>query len=467
MRDHPGLAGLGRTDREQRLAERFAEDLFAWLVGGPEVALGPLARVVVQVAADELAPVRLICAQRPTLAVQAAARAAAVLWLAMQEEEGARPLEEEPSEEPAEEPSEEPSEEPAEEPVQEQPAPELTSDDRESESSELVQAALRWSEGEECGTAIAAAVREAEIGTTEAMELVGALGQLIPGAGWSLAPGEIRRGLIADLPRLARLAAEVDKVRELADALGRAEAEEARSGLGEGGSQEVVGVAPSGDVARALPVELALLGDPETEDLFYARWAEHRLISLELAGPGIGGRSEQDRGGAVIACLDASASMHGPPEWMAKALLVAVCRRLARRGREVTVLVFGGRGQRIERRLRPGRASLDGLLDLLAMSFDGGTDFDGPLLRALELLETPPYRRADILVLTDGQAAATPEVVGRVERARQQHGVRVVTAILGQRFTLGVEPFSDEVVAVRGEQIAGLGVVCRSLERTS
>jgi uncharacterized protein with von Willebrand factor type A (vWA) domain len=275
----------------------------------------------------------------------------------------------------------------------------------------------------------------------------------------------VRAFVLEDVHRFATLVAKLPDLAALADALGRSDAAEAREGPLDGGSEEVVGVTLSGDVARALPAELALLGDPSTEDLFYARYAEHRLMSLELAGSGLDGRADGGRRGPIIACVDASASMDGAPELVAKGLVLAVARRALRQRRDVHVLLFGGRGQRLERRLRPGPSAVRGLLDLLASTFDGGTDFDGPLLRALDLLDERPMARADLLVLTDGQAAAAPAVVRRVAEARARHGARVVSVVIGGRAFDGVAPFSDEVVAVPATPGAPIRPVLRALTR--
>jgi uncharacterized protein with von Willebrand factor type A (vWA) domain len=200
-----------------------------------------------------------------------------------------------------------------------------------------------------------------------------------------------------------------------------------------------------GEVAHALPVELALLGDPSTEDLFYQRFTERRLLSLELSGRGMDGTAAGDRRGPVIAAIDTSGSMEGAPEQAAKALVLAICRRVLPQNRAVHLLLFGGVGEHTEIRLRRGLGGLEGLVDFLSLAFQAGTDFDTPLSRALELLEERDLHRADILVVTDGLCRATPAIVEEVASARAERGVRVLSVVLGQAGTGGVDPFSDEV----------------------
>ena len=252
--------------------------------------------------------------------------------------------------------------------------------------------------------------------------------------------------MLERLEQLTHLLQELDALRDLADALGRLEDATEREGRRQGGREEVVGVTLSGEVAHALPGELALLGDGDTEDLFYQRLLERRLVSLELTGTGDEGRAQGDRRGPVIACIDTSASMEGPPELAAKALVLAVCRKVIPKGRVVHLILFGGPGERTEIRLRRGLGGLEGMLAFLERSFHSGTDFDGPLLRAMDLLEESELEFADVLVVTDGLCRARPDVIDRVREVREQTGLRVWSVVLGYRDTRGVDPFSDEVL---------------------
>jgi Mg-chelatase subunit ChlD len=316
------------------------------------------------------------------------------------------------------------------------------------------------------GRFVVGVARAAADGASDVVAALAAVQRLAPGAGWSLGPGALRRIAVGDLPRLARLLSRLPRLVALVDALGRAEAQAAKDGGERGGSEEVVGVAASGDVTRALPSELALLADPATEDLFFARYAERRLISLQLAGRGLDGVAAPAERGPVIACVDASASMDGEPEWAAKAIVLAVVRRAMAQRRDVHLLVFGGRGQHLERRLRAGASGVEGLLDLLASSFDGGTDFDGPLLRALALLDDPRLARADLLVVTDGHAAASPATVRAIADARRDTGARVVSIVVGNPHVDGVRPFSDEVLRAPAALESAIGAGFQALRGT-
>jgi len=478
--DHPRVVALARDPDDRLRSSAFARDIARYLVGGPAERCAPLARVVLAVAQRTFDDARALCRGRPLLAVESAARATEALWPFLR---GAPETKEEPSELPQ---SEDPADAEAS-PDSGTPAAssasagasESTGPDDEAgdaagsagdpgevggaqrleaaagpsapgERAEETPAALRaWVEAlEEAGegAAVEAAAEAAADGAVAGDRLVRTLEQLAPGVGWSSAPGALERQVLAQLDRFASLLQRMPQLRWLADQLGRMEDAARRDGRGRGGRESVVGVHLGGEPALALPSELALLGDPDTEDLFYQRLLEHRLVSLALAGAGDGGVGRPDRRGPVIACIDTSASMAGPPELVAKALVLALCRRVVPRGRAVHLILFGGFGERTEVLLRRGRGGLEGLLAFLDHTCQAGTDFDGPLMRAMSLLEEADLAAADVLVVTDALAHAHARVIERVNAARATRGVRVWSVVLGRADPSGVAPFSDRVL---------------------
>ena len=313
--------------------------------------------------------------------------------------------------------------------------------------------------------AAAAAAAAADQAALDASRALSHMERFFPGAGWSLAPGAIQKVALSKLDRFVALVERLPELDTLAEQLGRLDEADRREGQELGGSEEVTGVHLGGEVAHALPSELGLLADPDTEDLFYSRWAERRLVSLELSGAGLDGSGDPDKRGPIIACLDASASMDGAPELASKALILALCRRVIPAGRVVHVLLFGGRGQHLEVRLDRRPSSLDALMDLLTRSFDGGTDFDGPLLRALDLLEEQALAKADVLVVTDGKAVVARMVEHRVQLARDALGLRVSTVVIGDGWVQSVRGFSDEVWSLAADRVEGALGLVRALSR--
>ncbi len=456
VRLHPLIQGLGENDEEQWRVEDFAHDLARYLVGQPRETLGPLARVVTVVAQRELRDARTLCRDRPLLAVESAARAVVSLWPWLR-----TPEPQAGDADPADEDDDGDADEDA--PGDAAEALVVLGDlDPEAElDPEIVALAQRLTEsldgegdgdvvevGEAAASMLEGAGTPATTGAIEAERVASLLEQFAPGVGWSSAPGALERTLLDRLEQLVTLLDNIDKLKDLADQLGRMEEATTRKGPQDGGREEVAGVRLGGEISNVLPVELGLLGDGTTESLFYQRFLERRLMSLELSGTGDDGGAMGDKRGPVIACIDTSGSMEGDPELAAKALVLAVSRQVLPKGRVMHLLLFGGSAEFQEIRLRRGHGGLEGLLDFLAFSFRGGTDFDTPLLRAIELLEERDLNLADILVVTDGLCRANSHVVAQVAQAREHRGVRVWSVVLGREDTRGVDEFSDRVTAI-------------------
>jgi hypothetical protein len=469
VKSHPRLAGVGRNAAEQQRLEVFAHDLARYLAGDPPEELGALARVVTRVARRELDDPQRLCRGRALLAVESAARVAALLWPWLRDFDEAPPP---PPPPPASDPDGEAGEgggdidgdgsgdgEGAADAEADgdaeggDPDDDAGDDDGDGGDSDgQPDGEPAPGAGESPELPHRDAIGEAAIsGALDAERVSRQLERFLPGLGWSQAPGALDSILLERLDRLAVLVARAKELEAIAVALGRVEDAVRRQGSDPGGGEEVTGVHLGGEVHHALPAELALLGDADTEDLFYQRLVEKRLLSLELMGGGLDGASDRDSRGPVIACIDTSGSMEGEPELGAKALVLALCRRILPKGRAIHLLLFGARDERTEIRLRRGRGGLEGLIEFLGRSFHAGTDFDTPLLRAVELLDERGWDRADILVVTDGLCRAAPHVVRAVEAARAHHGVKVWSVVLGAASVAGVDPFSDEVWQLRAE----------------
>lgn len=459
VRAHPRLEGLGRDAAEAERVAALAHDLAAWLLGAPRAELGAMGRVVSALAGPLLRDTRALCHGLPLLAVEAGARATELIWpLLADPVVDADP----PDDAEARAPEGDGEGTPAEGAEGDDPSWTAFAELPEGGDPD-VDALLRGlRDPEEAARRLEPAGEAAWSGAKDGEALARTLEGLLPGVGWGAAPGTLQRSLLADLQALAELLERLPELRALADRLGRLEAEVAREGVEVGGSEEVTGVHLSGDAQGALASELALLADPDTEDLFYARLVERRLLAVELTGAGLGGISLPDARGPVLACIDTSGSMIGAPERLAKAVVLAVARRVLPEGRALHVLLFGSRGEGTEIRLQRGQAGLAPMLAFLAQGFQGGTDFDTPLLRALDLLDERELDRADVLVVTDGLAQATLEVVAAVERARERRGVRVLSLVIGPHPLDGVLPFSDEVW---GMEAGGGGAIVRRATR--
>lgn len=214
---------------------------------------------------------------------------------------------------------------------------------------------------------------------------------------------------------------------------------------------EVYGTHRSDDLMRLLPSELVNLDDDDLEMLFYAKLLEKNLITYQLAGVTHETQDEeytknQAITGPIVALLDTSSSMGGEPILKAKALLFAIGTILKAENRHLYVVLFGGKGETSEFKLE-GQDDLAGLMQFLNGGFGGGTDFETPLQRAIEIIGTyDNYKKADILMLSDGGCHLDDDFGKRFAIQKQNHNCMVYSVLCnGKRVS---DNFSDEVLVL-------------------
>ncbi len=256
-----------------------------------------------------------------------------------------------------------------------------------------------------------------------------------------------------DYAALARTLQDNARIRDLVRRLGRDVVDgetRRRARVPQASRNETYGTHRSGDVMRMLPSELLNLEDEALEVLFYARLLENNLLSYALRGRE-GGDGEvaaprRQRSGPVVACLDTSASMQGEPLRKARALLLAIAAILEKEGRALHVLLFGAGGEMRELALA-GQGEVPALLRFLRGGFQGGTDFETPLRRALELVAAEEtYRKADLLMVSDGDCSLSPAFLATLCARKEALGCTIHSVLCaGSRVE---DAFSDEVVVL-------------------
>jgi uncharacterized protein with von Willebrand factor type A (vWA) domain len=193
------------------------------------------------------------------------------------------------------------------------------------------------------------------------------------------------------------------------------------------GKAEIVGVRNGNDIGSLMPSEVALLSHPSTEQLFYARLARSELLVLDYRQRRLV-RDEVEHlawvdaevlvpRGPVVLCVDTSGSMLGLPEKVAKAVVLALAKRLQSDRRRIEVLAFASQVRSFS--LDHEKNTLPDLVSFLAGGFHGGTDLTRALVEALDLLETREARHADVLVISDFKV---PKIADRhIGRIGRQH----------------------------------------------
>jgi uncharacterized protein with von Willebrand factor type A (vWA) domain len=201
-------------------------------------------------------------------------------------------------------------------------------------------------------------------------------------------------------PKLKRLVQLFGRMRERALALRHRVLERADEELYEVGLHRSLD-----DLARLVPHELLALTHPLLRRDFRRRMLDGGLETYALRGVDARGR------GPLVVCLDTSGSMAGEKETWSKAVTLTFVELARRQRRRCHVVCFSDPQALREFDMNPRVAyevALDTTLDLAEHFSGGGTDFMAPLDAAIVKLKTRELRKADVVLITDGECSVDP-----------------------------------------------------------
>ena len=224
------------------------------------------------------------------------------------------------------------------------------------------------------------------------------------------------------------------------------------------------GLALGDRIERMPSAEAQQLRHPVLRKLWRARHAEARLLLYDTVAelldwrPDVNApprvrsappsREPRERGPILVA-LDTSASMRGAPEAIAKAVVLEAVRAAHRERRACRLIAFGGAGEVVERTLGFDALGLAAMLDLFGQGFEGGTDVQAPIERAVATVRESAWREADLVIASDGEFGCTPETLAALDDAKQRQGLQVHGVLVGDRETMGLMQVADHIHWVR------------------
>ncbi|MFM8345623.1 MAG: VWA domain-containing protein [Betaproteobacteria bacterium] len=227
---------------------------------------------------------------------------------------------------------------------------------------------------------------------------------------------------------------------------------------------ELRGIRLGDRLERLLGSELQQLRHPVLHKWWRARKAEARLLTYDSQAQLVDWRPDPQatprhrtrpaanpplERGPLLICLDTSGSMQGAPESIAKAVVLEATRVAQHERRGCIVMAFGGPDEVIERELDFSPEGFNRLMELIGQGFDGGTDVQTPIERAIARVHERRWASADVLIVSDGEFGCTPATLEHLDRARTELGLRVFGLLIGDRETMGLLEVADEIHWVR------------------
>lgn len=204
---------------------------------------------------------------------------------------------------------------------------------------------------------------------------------------------------------------------------------------------EVIDVTMGNNLAHVLPSELVQLRNPMARKDFLRRFAEGKLLQYELVG------HEREGKGPILVLCDNTGSMQGQRELWSKAVTMALFAIARHQKRAFACIHFGDVGETQTHRFdRPEKASPSELVDMASFYLDAsGTDFETPLREGAKLINESSFNKADIVMVTDGEAQVSDEFLTEFTALKKRKEFNVISVLIDTYNDSYVKPFSDHI----------------------
>ena len=328
-------------------------------------------------------------------------------------------------------------------------------------SEKLASMTLNFMSSEKAGEALDSVIEESIAAKIEELipvledhlEMLEILSMLFPGRAWDYSLKALHREYFGNLEKYAALLRKSSAIHEILEQVGRIELEygSKKLSLSPYSKSEVHSVTFSGDLHTLLPAETVKLKNPLLKRKFYADMLEGKLLTYQLKGENWNSDSAgKKRKGPVVALVDTSASMRGSPELLAKAVVLAVTRRMLTENRDVKVILFSSKWQTVEIELTNKKRMGEEFLEFLKFTFGGGTDFNTALRAGLKAMKNEKaFEGADLLFLTDGYSELSERpLIREWNEIKAERRARIFSLIIGNYDAGGLQQISDHTYLI-------------------
>ncbi len=208
------------------------------------------------------------------------------------------------------------------------------------------------------------------------------------------------------------------------------------------------------DLSRARTSELAMLASPLTAPLFLRKYQRRQIKQYQRREPVYKGM------GDVICCLDESGSTKGAPAAWGKTVALTLLEIAADGKRKFALIHFSGSSRCQVDIFRPGEYTVEDKMRAAETFLDGGTNFQAPMTKAVQLIKEDGFENADIVFITDGRCALSDDYLAKLHQEQAAHRFTVTGVLLdkgcpGMDFSL--RPFCQNIY--RTSELLGNDIV--------
>lgn len=262
---------------------------------------------------------------------------------------------------------------------------------------------------------------------------------------WGTEPGQLQQLPAEKRLELAGKLSKSAKMKKLARMVGRFRrlALHAQKTKIKHGLDEVFDLENGSDLNRIVPSELGLLKNPITKREFGRKFTEGKLLQYKLRGMERAGK------GPIVCCIDSSGSMNGDKELWSKAVALGLLEIAQMQHRNYAAIQFGSKGQPLDITIieKGERNIIEKVLHIAEYFLGGGTDFEDPLDKAMEIIHNVEFKKADIVFVTDGECDVDEDWLKAFLELKKEKEVRIHSVLCdyGNTSTSTVHKFSDQI----------------------
>lgn len=248
---------------------------------------------------------------------------------------------------------------------------------------------------------------------------------------------------------LAHRLIENDKLRKLANMMGSLQdvMNSVRNKNWKTRSDEVYSINLGSDIGKTISSELMKLGNKHLKKEFYKKYLDQQLQQYHL--------KDRSTKGPYIICLDCSSSMSGDKEIWSKGIALTLAVTARKQKRKCDILAFTSSDFEVKHFDLKKRAfksvDTEQFIDIAEYFPGGGTDFQKPLAKAVELLNDSKDRNADIVFITDGQSHINPGWLDEFIDNKNRLEFSVYSVLIdttGDQHSDVLQKFSDKVTTI-------------------
>jgi len=232
---------------------------------------------------------------------------------------------------------------------------------------------------------------------------------------WGLGEGEKSRVSYHNKKDAIETIRKSPKLKELTDLIGRfkeaAIVEQKKKT--KNGAVEISSVTTGSKIEDTLPSEKMLLSNETTKMDFYNRMSENRLLNYSKES------NKSKNKGPIIVCCDTSGSMEGDREMWSKAFTMGVLEIAQMQKRDFACIIYDSTADD-PIIVKKDEVAPNKVITICETFKDGGTNFERPLQKALDLINTSTFKEADVLFITDGDCGVSDTFKKKFKAAKEE-----------------------------------------------